>query len=383
MSSRTWIPPRTWPLDLRAETGVPALPPAAAVRATARLRGLLASLNDRLGLPMQVLLERLLGVLDAPALYAFVELDLPDRLHRPTTAADLAKAAGCDADALDRLLSYLASRGCVRRDRHGRYSANRVTRLLTRAGGWDGWVRMMGAPWTMAAYPQILGAVRDGTDPVMAAHGVDFFTYIAAHPEAAAAFHDAMAAGARLQALMIQGSLDLRGARALLDVGGSTGPLLAQLLSAHPALTGAVLDLPEARVGALATFAEAGIADRAEFVAGDFFASVPAGYDVHLVTAVLHDWGDDDCVRILRNCAAALPPGGRIVVVDSELQPGARNAFAQATDALMLAYTPGGRERTAAQFHRLWALAGLECVEQETLPSLLTRYELRVAPSSR
>ena len=377
MSPRTRIPPRTWPLTLRDVAGVPVVPPASAVRATARLRGRLAALNDLLGLPMQVLLERLLGVLDAPALYALVELDLPDRLHRPSTAADLATAAGCDVETLERLLSYLASRGCLRRDRRGRYSANRVTKLLTRAGGWDGWVRMIGSPWATAAYPNILGAVRNGTDPMVTAHGVDFFAYLAAHPDAADAFHDAMAAGARLQALMIEGSLDLHGARALLDVGGSTGPLLAQLLSSHGELTGAVLDLPEAKDGADATFAEAGLSDRAAFVAGDFFEAVPTGFDLHLLTAVLHDWSDDDCVRILRNCAAALAPGGRIVVVDSELQPGARNAFAQATDALMLAYTPGGRERTAAQFHTLWERAALRCVEQTTLPSLLTLYELR------
>ena len=191
--------------------------------------------------------------------------------------------------------------------------------------------------------------MKDGTDPIVASHGVDFFAYLEGHPDAAEAFHDAMAAGARLQALMIEGSLDMTGVRAVLDVGGSTGPLIAQLLSSYPELTGAVLDLPAARAGALATFAEAGISDRAEFVAGDFFESVPEGYDVHLLTAVIHDWSDDDGVRILRNCAAALPSGGRIIVIDSELVPGARNAFAQSTDALMLAFTPGGRERTAAR----------------------------------
>jgi len=367
---------RTWPLTLRAEAGVPVVPPAAAVRATARVRGWLASFTDRLGLPMQVLLERLLGVLDAPALCALVELDLPDRLARPSTAAELAAATGCDQHALDRLLAYLASRGCVRRDRRGRYSANRVTRLLTRDGGWRGWPQMVGSGWTMPAYAHIVDAVRAGRDPMVATHGVDFFAYLAAHPDAADAFHDAMAAGARLQALMIEGSLDWSGVRAVLDVGGSTGPLLAQLLSSHPELRGAVLDLPEARAGALATFAEAGIAERAEFLAGDFFASVPPGYDLHLITAVLHDWSDDDCVRILGNCAAALEPGGRIVVVDSELQPGRRNAFAQATDALMLAYTPGGRERTVDEFAALWQRVGLRCTWQATLPSLLTRYEL-------
>jgi predicted O-methyltransferase YrrM len=371
------LPARAWPLTLREEAGVPAVPPAVAVRATARLRGMLATLNDRLGLPMQVLLERLTGALDAPALRAFVELDLPDRLDRPSTPAELAAACGCDPDALDRLLAYLASRGCVRRDRRGRYSANRVTRLLTRSGGWSGWVQFLGAPWTMTSYAHLLEAVRDGTDPIVASHGVDFFTYIAAHPEAADAFHQAMAAGARLQALMIEGSLDLRDARAVLDVGGSTGPLLAQLLSSQRTITGAVLDLAEARDGAVATFAEARVSDRAEFITGDFFESVPRGFDVHVITAVLHDWSDHDCVRILRNCVTALEPSGRIIVVDSELEPGVRNAFAQATDALMLAFTPGGRERTAVQFGALWQQAGLTCVDQATLPSLLTRYELR------
>src|SRR3954447_26909840 len=99
---------RTWPLTLRAETGVPTIPPSAAVRATARLRGLLASANDALGLPMQIVMERCLGALDAPALRALVELDIPDRvLARPSTAAELAAAVECNAAALERLLAYL------------------------------------------------------------------------------------------------------------------------------------------------------------------------------------------------------------------------------------------------------------------------------------
>ena len=102
---------RNWPLTVRQEAGVPAVPPRFAVRGATRLRVTFAALSDRLGLPMQVLLERLLGVLDAPALGALVELDLPDRLDRPRTAAELAAETSSDAAALDRLLAYLASRG--------------------------------------------------------------------------------------------------------------------------------------------------------------------------------------------------------------------------------------------------------------------------------
>jgi hypothetical protein len=104
---------------------------------------------------------------------------------------------------------------------------------------------------------------------------------------------------------------------------------------------------------------------------------VPSGYDVHVLTAVLHDWNDDDCVRILSNCAAALGADGRIVVVDNELRPGARYSFAQATDALMPAFTPGGRERTAAELGTLWRRAGLRCVKHTTLPSLGACFQLR------
>jgi SAM-dependent methyltransferase len=219
-------------------------------------------------------------------------------------------------------------------------------------------------------------AVRSGADPMLVAHNADFFAYLSAHPDAADAFHDAMTAGARLQALMIGGALPVGDATAILDIGGGTGSVISHVLAAHRELRGAVLDLPEAQAGAEATFAEAGVTERASFIAGDFFASVPVGYDVHLLTAIVHDWSDDDAARILRNCAAAVAPGGRICVVETKLQPGRALSFAQATDMLMLAYTAGGRERTAEQFAALWKRAGLRCVKETALASEGTLFEL-------
>jgi predicted O-methyltransferase YrrM len=371
--------PYSWPLTPKEVAGVPAVPPAAATRSTGRMRAALGRAHDRMGLPMQVLLERLTGVLDAPALFVFVDLGVPDHLDAARTPSELATRVGADADALGRLLAFLASRGCVKRDRRGRYSANRVTKLLTRGNDWAGWVRFVGAGWTMAAYANLLAAVRDGGDPMIAAHGHDFFAYLSAHPEAATAFHDAMAAGARLQAVMLGSKLQLDNARAVLDVGGGTGSVVAHLLAMHPGLRGGVLDLPEAEAGAHGLFAEAGVAERATFHAGDFFAAVPGGYDRHVLTAIVHDWGDDDCVRILQQCAAALEPGGRICVVETALQPGRSGSFVQTTDMLMLAYTRGGRERTAEEYAELWKRAGLRCVDESALASEATLFELQPA----
>jgi SAM-dependent methyltransferase len=252
-----------------------------------------------------------------------------------------------------------------------------VTNLLTDDGGWCGWVRFLGAPWTMSAYAQLLAAVRDGYDPIAVAHGADFFSYLAAHPDAAVAFHDAQAAGARLQAIMCADALPLAGVGAVLDVGGGTGTLLSNVLATHAELRGAVCDLPEAAAGARATFAEAGVAERATFEACDFFAAVPTGYDLHVLTAIIHDWSDDDCICVLRNSADALVPGGRICVVETALQPGRYGSFVQATDMLMLAFTSGGRERTAEHYDTLWARAGLQCTKRNALPSGGTLFELR------
>ncbi|HEY5172938.1 MAG TPA: methyltransferase [Acidimicrobiia bacterium] len=370
---------RRWPLRVREVAGVPATPPPGVAALATTVRALLGRAHDGMGLPFQVLLERLTGALDAPALFAFVELGVAEQLATPRRADEIAPGLGVRADSLERLLGYLASRGCLRRDARGRYSANRVTKLLTDEGGWSGWVRFLGAPWTMSAYAQLLGAVRDGADPIEIAHGTGFFSYLGAHPAAARAFHEAQAAGARLQAIMCADALPLAGARSVLDVGGGTGTFLSNVLATRPALRGAVCDLPDAAAGARATFAEAGVADRATFEACDFFVAVPAGYDLHVLTAIIHDWSDEDCTRILRNCADALAPAGRICVVETALQPGRYGSFVQATDLLMLAFTAGGRERTATQYDALWERAGLSCTRRHSLASAGTLFELQRA----
>src|SRR4051794_36095494 len=126
---------RRWPLRVRDVAGVPAVPPAGVTAVATKVRALVGRAHDRMGLPFQVLLERLTGALDAPALYAFVELGLPEQVASPRSADDISARTGLPADALERLLGYLAARGCVRRDRRGRYVANRVTKLMTDAGG--------------------------------------------------------------------------------------------------------------------------------------------------------------------------------------------------------------------------------------------------------
>ena len=93
------------------------------------------------------------------------------------------------------------------------------------------------------------------------------------------------------------------------------------------------------------------VAARCQIVGGSFFDSVPEGGSAYLMKGVIHDWPDDDAVKILQNIRRVIPPGGTLLLVESLVDSKARPAGL--ADMLMLAI--GGRERTEADFRSLLA----------------------------
>jgi hypothetical protein len=153
-------------------------------------------------------------------------------------------------------------------------------------------------------------------------------------------------------------------ARRIVDVGGGFGHLAIAtiaILQSYPQAAATVLDLPD--VIALAERHAAGedptVRTRLAFVAGDMFVEVPPG-DTYVLKSLVHDWDDERCVRVLGNCAAKLPPDGRVLCVDRVLPPlgdtGA--AGAKLLDMLMMVSLPG-RERTEREWRALYERAGL------------------------
>jgi hypothetical protein len=102
------------------------------------------------------------------------------------------------------------------------------------------------------------------------------------------------------------------------DVGGATGSLLYSLMQANPNLRGIVYDRPENVSQAQDVAISLGLSERSTAVAGDFFESVPAG-DLYLLRFIHHDWNDEDCIRILKNCRRAMLPNSKLVLVASFL----------------------------------------------------------------
>jgi hypothetical protein len=139
-------------------------------------------------------------------------------------------------------------------------------------------------------------------------------------------------------------------------VGGGHGQLLSAILARNAHLSGVLFDLPSAiqmiRSGAGGNF------PRTEFIAGSFFESVPHGADVYVIRKVIHDWGDEQAIVILRNCRDAMTPGGKVLVAETIIPAGNEPNPIKLIDANMLVVT-GGKERTQAEYAALLTAAGL------------------------
>jgi SAM-dependent methyltransferase len=145
----------------------------------------------------------------------------------------------------------------------------------------------------------------------------------------------------------------------IVDVGGGHGGLIASILKKHTNLKGIVYDSPDVVAGAPEHFADAGVADRASAIGGDFFASVPAGGDTYIMKHIIHDWYDDLCTTILRHCHAVMKPGGKLLIVDQVL-PGRNEPSVGKFSDLLMMIMPGGMERTADEFRTLVEGAGFK-----------------------
>jgi hypothetical protein len=143
----------------------------------------------------------------------------------------------------------------------------------------------------------------------------------------------------------------------VVDVGGATGNMLAAILSHHASPRGVLFDMPHVVGDAPALLRQRGVEGRVTIEAGDFFKSVPAGGDAYLLSHVIHDWNEDQCLTILGHCRKAMKPDGRLLLVEMVLPAGDTPHPGKILDMVMLV-VPGGQERTEGEYKLLLAKAG-------------------------
>lgn len=309
---------------------------------------------------------------------AAADLRLADHLAAgPRTAQDVADLESSDPLTTHRLMRTCAALGLLADDGDGRFSVTPTGALL--ASGVPGSLRdhalVFGAPGHWLPWGQLPEAVRKGGTQAAAVLGDDLFGYLAGQPEEEAQFAasmEALTGGIAADAARV---VDVSGASLAVDVGGGTGQLVRELMRVNDGLHGLVLDLPQAAAAARQAAEADGLGRRFSAEAGDFFTAVPAA-DLYLLKAVLHDWDDDSCVRILRNCRKAARPGARVMVIENVIRDLARDRFATLLDMNMLAVTTG-QERDLAAYDRLFAASGWQRAAVHPLPGARSLLELQ------
>jgi 2,7-dihydroxy-5-methyl-1-naphthoate 7-O-methyltransferase len=323
-------------------------------------------------------------------LYALADLSTPWCVHVVATLRvadhiaagitqidDLAAAAGCDAEALSRVLRHLVGRGVFEQPAPDRFALNDTAQQLL-----DPAVRLGldldGIGGRMAyAWGSLLSAVRTGRPAYHEIFGRPFWDDLDTNPDVAASFDALMGPaghGTPDPDVLIGG--DWQDIHHVVDVGGGTGALLAEVLRAHPHVRGTLVDLPRVVAGAGQVAASAGVADRVTTVGQSFFAPLPAGGDLYLLKSVLPDWPDREAGDILRRCAEAARPAGRVIVL-SGVSPD--EAGGPPPELLMLVLV-GGKQRTLSQFRTLARVSGLEVTTAGKTAS--GRYVVECRPNS-
>lgn len=310
--------------------------------------------------PAETLLLLLGGKWLAAAVSAAASLGVADTLSgSPMTLDRLADQIACDADSLLRLMRVLIGEDIVTLNAKQEYTLTEMGELL-KADELGELAKFVGSPFSWDPWSALPDAVRTGESSFTKHHGLPLFDYLDHHGEEAALYQSAIEAFSRREARALAKAFDFSSARRIADIGGGRGTLLVEVLSRWPHLHGVLLERPAAAAQAQIAFTQAGIDDRCEARAGDFFVEVPQDVDVCILMHIIHSWDDAVAIELLQRCSESVGPDGTLLIIEGLIVPDARRDLTNLLDLEMLVLCGSGHERRKPAIRRLLSAAGLQ-----------------------
>lgn len=296
---------------------------------------------------------------ESRVLLTAVELDVFTAIGDGSDAAQVATRVQTDPRATEMLLNALAAYGAL--TKHD--SVFRNTPILAQhfsGAARNSWMHLVNL-WD--SWASLTASVRQGT----AARGAGVE---GRDPDWTEAFIAAMHHNAGERAPQVVRSIGTGGLRRMLDVGGGSGAYSIAFAQAVPELQADLLDLEPVTGIARRHISEAGVTNRVHTRVGDLrHDALGEGYDLVFVSAICHMLNEAENRDLIRRCARAGVPGGRVAVQDFILDPDGTAPKQAAFFSLnMLVGTPGGRCYTEAEYAEWMRAAGLTQVRRVRLP---------------
>jgi len=293
----------------------------------------------------------------------------------------LARTLRADQDSLARLIRVLRTYGLVAVDGEKLGLTRAGLRLAPAHGGLCDQLHMIAGEY-LDVWSRLDVAIAQGGPVFESVFHDTPWQHRLSNPTIGAAFNRMTEAPQLAAADKIAAAYEFSEYSTLADIGGGRGHLVCRVLARHPGLSALLFDLPQVISTAREWLAKFEFADRCRLQSGSFFEHVPAGNDLYTLEYVLHDWDDDDCETILRNCAAAMRGSSRLLILEKPLSGDDESDDLQwlALRDIHMMLVHGGRERTLQQYDRLLESASLQRVSHRQLdPNLPDIIEARRA----
>jgi hypothetical protein len=293
--------------------------------------------------------------------YVAAKLSLADHLAEgPKTAEELARPTGTHAPSLYRFMRALANLGILTEDATHCFALTPLGDALKTGapGSARATILTFASDWWVHGFGHLLYSVETGKSGFEKSLGMPLFDWLSNNPEEASLFNETMVGVHKAESPAVPAAYDFSSLTTIVDVGGGTGHLLTTILANYPESRGILFDLPHVLRDAPALIQSRGLADRVTIEAGSFFDRVPSGGDAYLLSHVIHDWSEEQCIAILTNCRRAMNPGGRVLIIETVLPDDDTPHPGKIFDIVMLV-APGGQERTEQEYTTLLGKAGL------------------------
>ncbi|WP_455377511.1 methyltransferase [Petrachloros mirabilis] len=294
-------------------------------------------------------------------LYVAAKLGLADHLAKgPTAINDLAIATETHASSLGRFLRTLGHLGLVTADEVGRFMLTPLGEALKTGapGAARAAILTLASPWMTNGWARLLESVKTGKPGLEQALGMPIFDWLTQQPEEASLFSETMVSFHGAEPAAVAAAYDFSCMDTIVDVGGATGNLLAAILRRYSRPRGILFDLPHVVRDAPALLRAHNMADRVMVTPGSFFDEVPHGGDAYLLSHIIHDWTEAQCLTILGHCRRAMTRASRVLIIEMVLPSGNAPHPGKMLDMMMLV-GPGGQERTEPEYCTLLSKAGL------------------------
>jgi hypothetical protein len=313
------------------------------------------------------------------ALFVAVRLDVATVLGVGNlSTVELAGRVGANGDALGRLMRLLAAMGIFEETAPMVFSNNKLSRCLCsdnprsiRAMILMHNSEAMSRPWC----EQLEAGIRSGTPPFQLSHGEDLFDYLDHHADFDQLFSEAMDSVEALAGDGFATDLDWGRFDRIIDVGGSRGTKALTILKRHPKLSALIVDRPQVVDEATRYWANhhtEGV-ERLHFQAGDLLEAIPAAAgpkDIYLLSAVLHGFDDNTCVRAIQKLREAIGnSGARAAILEMVVQETGTDIASASFDMQMFVGCRG-RERTTTEWKSVVQASGMALEEVVRLRSL-------------